>query len=85
MRIAHAGQPGQPDVAARPVDAVVAAALDLIECGKAGEARLQLKELLAEQEPAARCRFVARALHELRQGRPWIARRHLLAAQERGL
>ena len=85
MSLARTGQSGQPDVVARPVDPVVADALDLIERGKPHEGRRLLRDFLRGQPAEERCPFVVAAGVELLQGRPAIARKRLLAALERGL
>ena len=79
--IASAGQNGQPAVVARPE--IIAAALDAIEHGQPDKGRRLLREHLRGVPAEACCPFLVVAATELFQGRPHVARRHLLAAQER--
>ena len=83
MSLARTGQSGQPDVVARPVDPVVADALDLIERGLPHEGRRILRTLLRGLPAGERDPLLVDAGVELRQGRPHIARKRLLAALER--
>jgi hypothetical protein len=81
MSIGNGGLQGQPNHDARA--ATVAAALGLIETGRAGEARDLLRDFMRGVPPAERCPFLIEAGVELRQGRVAIAARRLRAAVER--